>query len=127
MSFLKRLFAGSDHEKENNDGDFFWKSMTKTEDITEALENSYQQKVVVFKHSTRCFISKTVLRHFEKECKEATPPYQFYFLDLIAHRDLSNQIAQDWAVVHQSPQIIVLENGQVTHNASHNNISLSAI
>ena len=51
----------------------------------------------------------------------------FYYLDLLNHRDISNEIAQKFSVVHQSPQIVVIENGQVIHHASHDNIDLSLI
>jgi bacillithiol system protein YtxJ len=46
----------------------------------------------------------------------------FYFLDLIAHRDVSNAIAEKSGVTHQSPQLIVIHNGQVVYDASHGEI-----
>jgi bacillithiol system protein YtxJ len=73
-------------------------------------------------------ISKTVLRNFERQIdSESVGLPKFYYLDLLNHRDISNQIAQIFSVVHQSPQIVVIENSQVIHHASHDNIDLSLI
>ena len=92
-----------------------------------AIATSAEKKVAIFKHSTKCFISKTVLKNFEKEVENSNKNVDYYFLDLLAHRDLSNKIADDLGVTHQSPQLIVLENGIVVNHASHQSISLSLI
>lgn len=52
---------------------------------------------------------------------------EFYFLDLLAHRDISNKIASDFEVTHQSPQMIVLKDGKAIKNASHQAISLNLV
>ncbi|TXF79397.1 bacillithiol system redox-active protein YtxJ [Chryseobacterium sp.] len=121
MSFLDKIF-GSSEEKEPSIN--FWKKLQSEEDLNAAVKESFEKKVAIFKHSTRCFISKTVLRNFEKEVEKSDQPYSYYFLDLIANRDLSNQIADDLDVIHQSPQLIVLENGKAINNASHQSITL---
>nr|MBP6577885.1 bacillithiol system redox-active protein YtxJ [Chryseobacterium sp.] len=76
---------------------------------------------------TRCFISKTVLKSFEKQIETLDKNYTFYFLDLLENRALSNEIEMRFDVVHQSPQLIVLENGKATHNASHQSIDLEKV
>ncbi|WP_294234557.1 monothiol bacilliredoxin BrxC family protein, partial [uncultured Chryseobacterium sp.] len=50
-----------------------------------------------------------------------------YYLDLLAYRPLSNRIADDLGVTHQSPQLIVIENGKAVNNASHQNISVDQL
>ena len=124
MSFLNKLFGSP--EKENS-SETFWKNITSEEDLNKAIEESATKKVAIFKHSTSCFISKTVLKNFEKEVENSDKNVDYYFLDLLAHRDLSNKIADDLGVTHQSPQLIVLENGIVVNHASHQSISLSLI
>ncbi|MDB5024961.1 MAG: ytxJ [Mucilaginibacter sp.] len=47
-----------------------------------------------------------------------------YFLDLIKYRDISNQIAQDFQVHHQSPQLLLIKDGQCILDQSHSGISL---
>lgn len=122
MSFFNKIFGSSEEEKSSPE---FWKYLESEEDLNRAIAVSTEKKVAIFKHSTRCFISKTVLKNFEKEVENSDKNVDYYFLDLLAHRDLSNKIADDLGVTHQSPQLIVLENGVVVNHASHQSISLS--
>lgn len=124
MSFFNKIFGSSEEEKPSPK---FWKYIESEEDLKRAIATSAEKKVTIFKHSTKCFISKTVLKNFEKEVENSDKNVDYYFLDLLAHRDLSNKIADDLGVTHQSPQLIVLENGVVVNHASHQSISLSLI
>ena len=124
MSFFKKIFGSSEEEKSSPK---FWKYIESEEDLKRAIATSAEKKVAIFKHSTKCFISKTVLKNFEKEVENSDKNVDYYFLDLLAHRDLSNKIADDLGVTHQSPQLIVLENGVVVNHASHQSISLYLI
>jgi bacillithiol system protein YtxJ len=125
MSIFNNLFGGNSNGSSLKE---FWNEIESSEDLEAAIEASKLGKVVIFKHSTRCMISKTVLRNFEKQIEsESVDLPKFYYLDLLIHRDISNEIAQKFSVVHQSPQIVVIENGQVIHHASHDNIDLSLI
>lgn len=124
MGFLDQIFGkkeDQDHSKP------LWKQIESQKDLDSAIEKSSQQKVLIFKHSTRCFISKTVLRSFEKQMQESDKNFGYYFLDLLAYRSISNEIESRFDVVHQSPQLIVLENGKAIYNASHQNIDLDKI
>lgn len=122
MSIFNKIFGNPDDEKATPD---FWNHIKSEADLQKAVEESHQKKVAIFKHSTRCFISKTVLKNFEKEVSDSDKDVSFYFLDLLSYRSLSNKIAEDFGVAHQSPQLIVLENGTAVRNASHQSISLS--
>jgi bacillithiol system protein YtxJ len=125
MSIFNNLFGGNSNGSSLKE---FWNEIQTSEDLETAIEASKLGKVVIFKHSTRCMISKTVLRNFEKQIEsESVDLPKFYYLDLLNYRDISNEIAQKFSVVHQSPQIVVIENGQVIHHASHDNIDLSLI
>ena len=124
MGFLDQIFGkkeDQDHSKS------LWKKIESQKDLDAAIEKSSQQKVLIFKHSTKCFISKTVLRSFEKQMQESDKNFGYYFLDLLAYRSISNEIESCFDVVHQSPQLIVLENGKAIYNASHQNIDLDKI
>lgn len=125
MSIFNNIFGGNSNGSSLKE---FWNEIQSSEDLEAAVEASKLGKVVIFKHSTRCMISKTVLRNFERQIEsESVDLLKFYYLDLLNHRDISNEIAQKFSVVHQSPQIVVIENGQVIHHASHDNIDLSLI
>lgn len=122
MGFFSKLLGGSEDESAN-----IWQSINYDDDIRQAIENSYQNPVAIFKHSTRCFISKTVLQNFEAEIKSYQGDAKFYFLDLLKYRQISNKIAEDFGVTHQSPQLIVIRDGKVVNHASHNSISISMV
>ncbi|MDQ0594219.1 bacillithiol system protein YtxJ [Chryseobacterium ginsenosidimutans] len=120
MSFFDKIFGG---KEENPEKKSIWKYIESEEDLKKAIENSFNNKIAIFKHSTSCFISKTVLKNFEREIENSDPKAELYFLDLLAHRPISNKIADDLDVTHQSPQLIVIENGKAINNSSHQNIS----
>lgn len=124
MSFLDKFFGKSNSEQS---GSNFWKYIASEADLEKAIEESSVRKVAIFKHSTRCFISKTVLKNFEREVGESELDISYYFLDLIEYRNISNKIENLFGVVHQSPQLIVLENGMAVNDASHQGISMSVI
>lgn len=125
MSFFDKIFGGNNNE--TSDQKSFWKNIKSEEDLEKAIESSYQHKIAIFKHSTSCFISKTVLRNFEKEVENTDQKVEVYYLDLLAHRPISNKIAEDFGIRHESPQLIVIENGKPVNSASHQDISLSQI
>jgi len=124
MSFFDKIFNG---KEENSEKESFWKKIESEEDLKNALENSFSQRIAIFKHSTSCFISKTVLRNFEKEIENLDQKVELYFLDLLKYRSISNKIAEDLGVRHESPQLIVIENGKAINNASHQHISADQI
>ncbi|MCP4441964.1 MAG: bacillithiol system redox-active protein YtxJ [Aureispira sp.] len=104
-----------------------WKDLTSIEELENILQESHQHPVAIFKHSTRCSISSTAKNRLERgwnfESNQVTP----YFLDLIAHRNVSNAIADQLGVVHQSPQLIVIKNGKAVYDASHMTIYVDDI
>ncbi|WP_288445952.1 bacillithiol system redox-active protein YtxJ [uncultured Chryseobacterium sp.] len=124
MSFFDKIFGGKNETPEQKT---FWKKIESEEDLAQAIEDSFQNKIAIFKHSTSCFISRTVLKNFEKEVENSDQEVRVYYLDLLAHRPVSNKIAADFEIRHESPQLIVIENGKPVNNASHQDISLSQI
>ncbi|MGO4709796.1 bacillithiol system redox-active protein YtxJ [Chryseobacterium sp. 2TAF14] len=127
MSFLDKIFGGKQDPEETKS---FWNTIKSEEDLEKAVQKSYENRIAIFKHSTSCFISKTVLKNFEKEIENSEAQNQnvsFYFLDLLAFRPISNKIAEDFEIRHESPQLIVIENGKAISNASHQGISLSQV
>ncbi|RXK87206.1 bacillithiol system redox-active protein YtxJ [Filimonas effusa] len=102
-----------------------WISLTSKAQVDTLKEKSFQIPQVIFKHSTRCSISSMVLNRLERS---GVPDNgDFYYLDLIAHRDISNQLAEDFRVHHESPQVLVIRNGVCTYNESHMAITMNDI
>jgi bacillithiol system protein YtxJ len=100
-----------------------WTNLTEVNQVDAAFENSHEKSIVFFKHSTRCIVSRHALNQLEKEWNFDADNIDFYLLDLLNHRDVSNYISEITGVYHQSPQIVVLRNKDVVYNASHEGIS----
>lgn len=102
-----------------------WKTLNTETDLIEAIEQSVTKPVVIFKHSIRCSISSVIKNRLEK----ANQPEEidFYYLDLITYRNLSNQIAENFLVHHESPQVLVIRNKECIYDESHYGITMEDI
>ncbi|NNC84407.1 MAG: bacillithiol system redox-active protein YtxJ [Flavobacteriales bacterium] len=114
FSFFKK--NSSDHA----DPESMWTALRSLDQWEQIVKKSHDTPQLIFKHSTRCGVSRMVLREFEREWQGDHP---CYYLDLLAHRDVSNAIAESTGVLHQSPQIIILKEGKAIYDASHQSIS----
>lgn len=125
MNFLKNIFKENPSNStaiSKEEVKFF--TLDKMEQFDEIDLISQTKPVVIFKHSTRCSISRMALKQFETEFNFPKEKIDWYLLDLLNHRDLSNEIASRYNVVHQSPQIVVIRNGKALFNESHENIAV---
>lgn len=102
-----------------------WINLTNIEQLTEIDQQSFNKPQLIFKHSTRCGISSMVLSRLERS--KAPDNVDCYFLDLIRHRDISNTVAKEYDVYHESPQLLVIKNGECVYDESHYAISFEAI
>ena len=98
-----------------------WIPLISIEQLAELTEQSFEKSVLIFKHSTRCGISRNVLKQFETEY-DLSDTVDAYYLDLLEYRPISSAIAEQFSVTHQSPQLILMKNGHVVHHASHSDI-----
>ncbi|WP_339658174.1 bacillithiol system redox-active protein YtxJ [Flavobacterium frigidarium] len=125
MSFFKNIFGSSENENQSNIK-MDWEPLNHIDQLNEIIAESKDKPVAIFKHSTRCSISRMALKQFENEFdfpEKVTP----YFLDLIAFREISNDIASRFGVQHQSPQLILIKNGKAVYNTSHSDIDAVAL
>jgi len=104
-----------------------WHVLSQIDQLDAIIKESLSKPVVIFKHSTRCGISRMVLKEFEKSYNLTENQVKLYFLDLLQNRDLSNEIAARFKVIHESPQLLIIKNGLVVHHDSHNSIDASHI
>lgn len=101
-----------------------WNHLNTPEILEEIKEISTRQKVLIFKHSTRCSISAMALNRLERSWREEEMKnIKPYYLDLLTFRAISNQIEREFDVEHQSPQLIIIENGKAVYEASHYDIN----
>ena len=102
-----------------------WISLQTDEHLTQLIQNSYTTPQVIFKHSTRCSISSVAKNRLERSTQPSE--MDFHFLDLIKLRSLSNKIAEEFKVYHESPQILVIKNGECIYDESHSGIDMEEI
>ncbi len=124
MSFFNTVFGTSDEK--NPLSKVGWRSLTDLGQLNEIIDLSTEKPVVIFKHSTRCSISRMVLKQFENEF-DFNEKVVSFLLDLIEYRNISNEIASRFGVQHQSPQIILICDGKAVYNASHESIEAAKL
>ncbi|WP_010523525.1 bacillithiol system redox-active protein YtxJ [Aquimarina agarivorans] len=105
---------------------FPWIPLTEMSQLDEIKEKSKSKPQVIFKHSTRCGISSMVIKQFEATYS-LEDQVDIYYLDLLNFRPISLKIAEKFSVMHQSPQLIALKNGEVVGHSSHHDISAASL
>ncbi|SHG32574.1 bacillithiol system protein YtxJ [Flavobacterium segetis] len=125
MSFFKNIFnsLGESSSKENKCN---WIELNDLGQLNEISSLSNDKPIAIFKHSTRCSVSRMALKQFENEFDNADK-VTLYFLDLIENRAISNEIASRFGVNHQSPQLILIKDGKAVYHVSHSDIDANAL
>lgn len=105
-----------------------WNALENLDQLEEVKKQAQSGPVIIFKHSTSCSISAMALNRLERswdeeEMEGITP----FYLDLLSHRDISNAIATEFGIPHQSPQVLLLTGEGCIYDASHMSISYSAL
>lgn len=103
-----------------------WINLTTEAQLQEIKERSATRPQLIFKHSTRCSISSVVQSRLQKELP-FVDNIDFYYLDLITYRSISNQVADMFHVHHESPQVILIKNGECVYDESHMAITMDEI
>jgi bacillithiol system protein YtxJ len=102
-----------------------WIDLHTETQLNEILERSSDRPQVIFKHSTRCNTSRMVKSRLERS--EASPAIDFYYLDLLSFRPISNKVAETFQINHESPQVLVIRNGECIYQESHIGITMEDI
>jgi bacillithiol system protein YtxJ len=79
-------------------------------------------QVLIYKHSPICSLSSFALPEVSR-FEASRPEVPVFMVDVITQRGLSRRIAGDLDLRHQSPQVILLNDGAVTWHASHRRVS----
>jgi bacillithiol system protein YtxJ len=102
-----------------------WNTLTDVAQLNAIKEKSFEKPQVLFKHSTRCGVSSIALKRLEKA--PVISIADFHFLDLIRFRKISDKIAEEFGVYHESPQILVIKNAQCVYDESHLGINVQEL
>ncbi len=104
-----------------------WNILNEVSQLKTISNESREKPIAIFKHSTRCSISSMAKSRLEREWELTEEDIKIYYLDLIAYRSVSNEIEQEFVVEHQSPQLLLIKDGEVTYHTSHSGISAAAL
>ena len=122
MVFLKNIFR----DKTSNEVEktyLIWMPLISVEEINTIKEISKNQSILIFKHSTRCGISRMVIKQFESLFNDENKQLKVYYLDLLNFREVSSRLSEVFQVTHQSPQLLVIKNGISVYDESHSEIT----
>lgn len=102
-----------------------WNFLTKLEQVNDLIETSWQKPCIIFKHSTRCSVSAVAKYRLDSDWNFNKDALEAYFLDIIQYRAVSNHISEIFQVYHESPQLLLIRNGECVYDASHLDISVA--
>lgn len=121
MGLFNKLFSGSSEQKVEKT--LPWIDLNVANQLQTIKDKSTIKTQLIFKHSTRCGISRMVKNQFIEDYGFSESQVDLYYLDLIAYREVSNAVAHTFNVVHESPQLLVIKNGMVVMHESHGSIN----
>ncbi|MFK7746956.1 MAG: bacillithiol system redox-active protein YtxJ [Kordia sp.] len=123
MGIFNKIFGSSDASEAPEPSKIQWKPLTDLSQLDTIVEESKAKPVAIFKHSTRCGISRMVIKQFESQYDLEENQMTMYYLDLLNYRPISQEIAARFQVWHESPQLILVKNGITVGHASHSQIN----
>ncbi len=122
---IKNLFKRSEKisREANPENKISWQPLQSTNELDALVEKSNNKLQVIFKHSSRCGISSMVLRRFNNENTLLKEAADFHFVDIFSSRELSNDIAHRFQIIHQSPQLLLVRQAELVYHSSHSEIN----
>ena len=123
MGLFNNIFKSNKEEQVVNESNINWIPFNSLHQLEEIKELSKQETILIFKHSTRCGISRMVIKMFEKQFDESMKDLKVYYLDILNFREISNEVGYTFQVLHQSPQLLVIPNETAMAHASHYDIT----
>ena len=102
-----------------------WQQLTDENQLDSIIQESFKIPQILFKHSTRCSISRMALSKTERNWNFTSEQIMPFYLDLLEHRNISNEIANRFNIEHQSPQMLLIKDGKCIFSSTHNDINPS--
>ncbi|MBT8320304.1 MAG: bacillithiol system redox-active protein YtxJ [Eudoraea sp.] len=119
MGIWDSVFGSTKEENSNRRDRVNWTNLTESGELKALIEASYRQPQLIFKHSMTCGVSGMTKRRFEAGAGSFTDHFTFHLLVVQKSRELSTQIAVQFRVRHESPQLLVIKEGALLAHASH--------
>jgi bacillithiol system protein YtxJ len=89
------------------------------DELERVLAESRQRPLLLFKHSYSCGVSAEALDELLSHLADARPGARYAMVTVQTHRDVSNAIARKLGVRHETPQALLVRDGEVVWSASH--------
>ncbi len=102
-----------------------WIILNSETQLAEINQNSFHRPQVIYKHSISCPTSSMAKIRLEKS--SIPDNIDFYYLDVINHRPVSNKISNNFAVRHESPQVLLIKDGKCIYHDSHHKINMDTV
>jgi len=96
-----------------------FKTLSTSDQLDRALDESSRRPAVIFKHSPTCGISAQAFESISEWLNGVVPNADFYVVPVQASRAVSTQLSQKFGIRHESPQVMVIDHGQVAWHGSH--------
>ena len=125
MGLFNSIFSNSNNQSLQEA--INWINLTNLDEITDIKTLSTSESIFIFKHSTRCGISRMVKKQFEKLFLPNKNNIKVYYLDLLKYRNVSDAVSEVFQVRHQSPQLLIIRNEVAVKHASHYDITTISI
>ncbi|MBC6998735.1 bacillithiol system redox-active protein YtxJ [Cytophaga sp. FL35] len=123
MGIFGNLFGGNGSEEKEKSSKIPWIPLTDENQLEEIKSKSNSKAQFIFKHSTTCGISRMTLNMFTQNYALKEEEADFYFLDLHQNRNVSNLVSEIFQIRHESPQLLIIKEGQVIMHDSHGAIA----
>jgi bacillithiol system protein YtxJ len=105
-----------------------WINLTDLTQLDLIRENSKNSPIMIFKYSRTCSTSSMVINRLERNWQQEEMSHvQTYFLDLLSYRQISNAISEQFKIRHESPQVLIIKDGEAIYNGSHFEIDYAAV
>lgn len=104
-----------------------WIALDSPVQVEEIADQSRSKPCVIFKHSSSCGVSTFAQLKLEEDWAFSEEEVTTYLLDVIAHREIARRVADEFSVHHESPQLLLIRNGECTYEASHLDISVAEL
>lgn len=123
MGLFDNFFGGKNKIEKEEEKPISWIYLTSIDQLEEISGKSYSKTQMIFKHSTTCGISRMVFNRFGKDLDQGGDKIDFYYLDLLGFRSVSDAVSHQFQVRHQSPQLLIIRDGAVVAHESHGGIT----
>ncbi|MFN0176830.1 MAG: bacillithiol system redox-active protein YtxJ [Saprospiraceae bacterium] len=104
-----------------------WLPFESLEDIERIIKRSHEVPCLIFKHSTRCHICSIAKFRLEDDWDFKPGEMEAYFLDVLINRPVSLQVAETFQVHHESPQVLLIVDGECIYDASQLDITFEEL